>query len=179
MRFISIDSSLRNTGIALGSINKEGNVHIHDIHLHSTEKTKNKQVRASSDLIESCRSTHRFIEMFVFKYNPDFIFIETPSGSQSASGMKSYGATCQLIGALDPIPIEVTPNEVKMASVNKKTASKAEMIDWAYNKFSGLQWLKSGDRLLKKNEHLADAIAVAFAGIKTNEFQRVFKIASK
>lgn len=181
MKFISIDSSLANTGIAIGTINSKGEPEVGQIKLHTTEKSKNKQIRASSDTINRCRSTHKFIQSIIDIIQPDFIFMETPSGSQSAAGMKSYGATCQLIASLNPRPIEVTPNEVKMASVGKKTASKRDMIDWAHDKFPDLSWFinKSTKELQNKNEHMADAIAIIYAGIETDDFDRVFLITNK
>ena len=84
-----------------------------------------------------------------------------------------------LIASISPAPIQVTPHEVKMASVGKKTASKREMIDWAYEKFPDAGWLFHSGKLQNKNEHMADAIAIVYAGIQTNEFQRVFSIVSK
>ena len=181
MRFISIDSSLANTGIALGEIKGYLEVNVEVIGLHETKKTTNKQVRASSDTISRGRSTFQFIKHAIHVHKPDFIFVETPSGSQSSAGMKSYGMTCQLIASLNPKPIEVTPDEVKKASVGKKTASKQEMMDWAYEKYPGLNWdiNKSTGKLKNKNEHMADAIGIAYAGIKTDDFVRVYEIVNK
>lgn len=176
IKFISIDSSLANTGIAVGTIDSEKNIKVDSIHLHVTEKSKHKQVRASSDTIYRCRSTWNFITDIIKKENPSVIFMETPSGSQSSSGMKSYGATCQLIASLNPSPIEVTPTEVKVASVGNKTASKVDMINWAYNLYPGLNWLWHANKLQAKNEHMADAIAILYAGISTQEFERIIKI---
>lgn len=187
IKFLSIDSSLRNTGISWGSIN--GNeVHIEGILLHQTEKSKNKQVRASSDTIRSCRSTYTFLIGKIKEINPQVIFVETPSGSQSASGMKSYGATCQLIGSIYPPPVEVTPNEAKIASTGNKKATKAEIIKWAYDKYPNLDWVKSG-KILKSsvqvtgtlhlsgdNEHCADSIAVVHAGVNTDEFKQLMAL---
>jgi Holliday junction resolvasome RuvABC endonuclease subunit len=178
MKFISIDSSLANTGVAIGIIDSSKKITAVAVMLIETEKTKNKQVRASSDTIQRCRATYRFLRDLIDDYKPDFIFAETPSGSQSASGMKSYGATCQLIGTLSPSPIEVTPDEVKVASVNDKKASKEKIIEWAHSNYPNAGWIvnKSTGKLQNKNEHMADAVAVVYAGIKTDEFLRVFAI---
>ena len=181
MRFISIDSSLANTGIAFGEIKEVNNkkeVLVTKILLHTTEKGKNKQVRASSDAIIRGRSTHKAVQAAIDKWNPMFIFAETPSGSQSSAGMKSYGMTCQLIGSLDPKPVEVTPTEVKVASVGKKTASKAEMIEWAKSLYPDLGWFYYQGKLQAKNEHMADAIAIVYAGMETDDFTRVYDVLS-
>ena len=55
------------------------------------------------------------LQELINEHKPQVIFAETPSGSQTSSGMKSYGMTCQLIAVLKPEPIEVTPIEVKVA----------------------------------------------------------------
>lgn len=172
MRFLAVDSSLRNTGVAIGTIDGD-KVLVDKIILNTTEKTKNKQVRASSDTIDACRQNFQFLQKVIEEYQPQVIMAETPSGSQSSSGMKSYGATCQLIGSLSPSPIEVTPNEVKMASVGKKTASKKEMIEWAHRLYPDLEWYWYAGSLQNKNEHMADAVAIVFAGIQTRQFQQL------
>ena len=172
MKFLAVDSSLRNTGVAIGRI--EGDeVFVDKIILNTNEKTKNKQVRASSDTIDACRQNFQFLQKVIEEYKPQVIMAETPSGSQSSSGMKSYGATCQLIGSLTPAPIEVTPNEVKMASVGSKTASKKEMIEWAHRLYPDLEWYWHAGKLQNKNEHMADGIAIAFAAKKTRQFDQL------
>jgi len=178
MKFLSIDSSLSNTGIAVGTINTEGVIHVGHIYLHETEKTKHKQVRASSDTIARCKSTIQFISQILIDEDPVIIFVETPSGSQSANGMKSYGATCQLIATLTPDPVEVTPMETKLMSVGSKTASKQDIINWAYRAYPNLkdQWFYHNGKLQAKNEHMADAIAIAWAGVRTSEFKKLMKI---
>jgi Holliday junction resolvasome RuvABC endonuclease subunit len=172
MKFISIDSSLANTGVAIGRI-EQGEILVDEIHLLQTEKAKEKQVRASSDTISRCRKTFQFIHEIMSEHNPVVVFVETPSGSQNASGMKSYGSTCQLIASILPPPIEVTATEVKMASVGEKSASKESIINWAYKKYPNLKWFFNGEKLQNKNEHVADAIAIAYAAVKTNEFKRL------
>ena len=173
IKFLSIDSSLANTGIAVGTT--DGNkTDIEYIGLITTEKDKSKKIRASSDTISRCKKTYYTVHSIIDNYKPDVVFIETPSGSQNSSAMKSYGSTCMLIASIRPNPIQVTPNEVKEASVGKKTASKKEMIDWAYNLYPNVAWDKNKDGSLKnKNEHMADAIAITYAGIKTEDFGRV------
>ncbi len=175
MHFLSIDSSLAHTGIALGRI-INNKIHIDAIHLCETTKTKNKQIRASSDTIDRCRQTINFLREHIKTHQPKIIFIETPTGSQSAAGMKSYGATCQLIAAINPAPIQVTAMETKLATGGTKTASKRDIINWAFKLYPQLSWKYYKGQLQDKNEHMADAIAIAYAGIKLPEFQRLSTI---
>jgi Holliday junction resolvasome RuvABC endonuclease subunit len=175
MRFLAIDSSLANTGVAWGEYS-EGVFFNLFLGMTSTEKTKNKSVRASSDTIERCAKTCGFIDGILNVAKPDVIFVETPSGSQNSSAAKSYGIVCMLIATLSPSPIQVTPIEVKQATVGKKTASKQEMIDWAYAMHpEAIGWELRNGSPLKKMEHVSDAIAIAYAGILTDEFKRIEK----
>lgn len=173
MKFLAIDSSLRHTGIAVGFIDSNDNITVELIDLNNTEKSTNKQVRASSDTIDACRQNFKYLKKVIEEYKPQIIFAETPSGSQSSSGMKSYGATCQLLASLEPEIVEVTPHEVKMASVGKKTASKRDMIDWAYERHPGSQWTFFKGKIKNDNEHMADAICIVYAGIKTRTYSQL------
>jgi Holliday junction resolvasome RuvABC endonuclease subunit len=170
--FISIDPSLSNTALVRGTI-ESGKITILDSLLVETEKAKTKTVRASSDLIERCTTLHTTVNDYVNLWNPQVLFAETPSGSQSADGMKNYGVSCMLLGSLTLAPIQVTPQEVKMASVGDKKASKAQMIHWATENHPEVKWITTKGKPSPKNEHVADAIAVAYAAIKTAPFKQL------
>lgn len=175
MRIVTIDPSMRHTALVAFDLNVEtGVATVCDSITINTEKTTDKRVRASSDLIASCRDLHKGAMAFIQKHSPVLIFAETPSGSQSASGMKSYGISCFLLGTITPSPIEVTPIEVKKASVGEKTASKKEMIAWAFKKHPELDWKldRSGVPQATTEEHKADAVAVLYAGMKTADYSR-------
>ena len=169
MRIVSIDPSLRNTALVYSELT-DGVVKVIDSVTIETEKSKLKQVRASSDLIHRCDVLHRHVNKFLEKHSPEIIFVETPSGSQSASGMKNYGVSCYMIATLTPRAIEVTPTEVKKATVGTKTASKHEMIAWAFEKHPEAPWTLRNDFPLAKQEHMADAIAIIYAGMITPAF---------
>lgn len=177
MRVIAIDPSLRNTALVCFNYDTStGKFSYVDSVTVNTEKAdKKKKIRASSDLIQSCRELYEGVHSFVEKHSPQVIIAETPSGSQSASGMKSYGVSCFLLGTLSPNPIEVTPIETKVATVGKKTASKKEMIEWAFERHPEVQWKLAKDGLpqVTTEEHLADAIAVAYTGVRTPDFIRL------
>ncbi len=169
MKIVSIDPSLRNTALVYSELT-DGVVKVIDSVTIETEKSKLKQVRASSDLIHRCDVLHRYVNKFLEKHSPEIIFVETPSGSQSASGMKNYGVSCYLIATLTPRAIEVTPTEVKKATVGTKTASKNEMIAWAFEKHPEAPWILRNEFPLAKQEHMADAIAIIYAGMVTPAF---------
>lgn len=174
--FVSIDSSLRNTGLVAGETDGI-NILITSSKLIRTKKDNSKKIRASSDTISRCKKTFEELDKFIKYNNPMVIFAETPSGSQNSSAMKSYGATCQLLATLYPSPIQITPIEAKIACLNNKKASKIEIIKWAYNLNPHLDWLKDKKgKLMLHNEHIADAIAIAYAGINRDQFTTMLSV---
>lgn len=151
---------------------------IRDMHLIKTEKQAGKGYRVSSDNLRRARE----ISTALKQYYPDnyLIFSEIPQGSQSAKACTALGIAVGIV-ASGPLPIvEVTAFEVKKEAVGKKTASKKEMIDWATNLHPEASWLtkkQKGDiSFINDNEHLADAVGVIHAGIKTAQFQQVLSM---
>lgn len=176
IRIMSIDSSLANTGVAIGYY-FNGEIEITSIDLTETVKDKSKMIRASSDTIIRCRQTYNFVMNIYNEFQPQIVFAETPSGSQNSSAMKSYGATCQLIATFPIPPIEVNPREVKLLSVGNDKATKKEMIEWASKLYPNLKWDRNKNGSLKnKNEHMADAIAIAISGIQTPQFKQLISL---
>lgn len=173
IKFVSFDPSLRNTGVCYGTIDENNNIYVKNTILLSTESEKNKRVRVSTDTINRSREIYKFLQQIIEEWKPNITFVETPSGSQNASSMKSYGVICALISTISPAPIEVTPTEVKQAFIGSKTASKQQIIDKAVELYPEAGWLKIKGRILKKNEHCADAVAIVFAGVKTVQFKQI------
>ena len=179
MRFISMDPSLRNTAIVWGDI-VDGKVIPQDYKISITSKDDSKKIRVSSDTISRVRKTLSLIAEIIAEVKPTICFAESPSGSKSSSAMMSYGVSCCFIAAMTPPAIEVTPTELKMGSVGTKTASKTEMIEWAVNTYPDFPFEKkpSGEVVVGRMEHVADAIACAAAGIKTPLFKQIEKYAT-
>lgn len=178
---LGCDPSLSNFGFVQAKINTETNEIIPiSLELVETAPGKSKTVRKNSDDLDRCKLlTAGLIENS--KGNA-VCFTEMPVGSQSARAMASYGACMGVLSAC-PIPIiQLTPTQVKVASVGSKTASKEDMIEWAYNLYPHLNWVKGTVKsknvgnLANKNEHLADAIATLHAGVKSEDFRSVVSI---
>jgi Holliday junction resolvasome RuvABC endonuclease subunit len=181
IRIGGLDGSLRNFGIAkLDYETDTGELELVGLKLIETEKTKAKQVRASSDTYERARTLAT--EADAYLEDCDIIFAEIPFGGKSYDAVLGFGIVIGVYGALSlktPL-IEVAPAETKKAAVGTRTASKEEMIAWAFEKFPDGPWLrhaKNGKGYSKgdptnANEHLADGCGVAFAGIKTPAFRQ-------
>ena len=193
IKFAALDPSMSNLGIALGTYylgevapNLGGGTTITDgyevtgIQLIQTFPSKEKKVRKSALDYERCRQLYIGMAAVLNDWMPTICFAEMPTGSQSASGMKSYGISLMLLGTIGVPVIQVTPAEVKVAAVMSKNASKDTMIKWAMEKWPDLPWLKrtiKGEtKRLNKNEHMADACAAVEAGVRTDQWNQLVSV---
>lgn len=173
IRVVSIDAAFSNMGFAYARIDIDSlEIEVQGLRLVSTEAQDRKEVRKSSDdlrrgkelhtaLVEACRGA-------------SFAIAEVPTGSQSANACWSLGIAVGVLAGC-PIPlIQVSPIEVKLASVGKKTATKPEMIAWAISKYPDAPWkmVKRKGAMVptNDNEHLADAVAGLHAAVKSQQF---------
>lgn len=179
IRVIGLDPSATNTGIARARVLLPSlEIRIDDIRLVKTESETGKTVRKNSDDLRRAQIILGAFEEAVSEFNPSFFISEIPVGSQNARAAWLLGMTLGCIAGLKVLGmplIQVQPNDTKMASVGKKTASKPEIIDWAFEKYPDLDWIRHGSskhpaKLTAANEHLADAIAVIHAGVRSAEF---------
>jgi hypothetical protein len=170
-----LDGSLRNFGVAIAWLDPETlDMEIKDLILIKTEKSKNKKVRASSDNLARAQTLYRGVTQAIRGCTT--AFMEVPSGGQSYDAVLGFGIVTGIYAGLDPVPVcEVSPAETKMAAVGTKTASKQEMIQWAFEKFPNAPWrtTKRNGEIVPTldNEHLADAVACICAGIQTPAFR--------
>jgi len=170
-----LDGSLRNFGIVKGHYDTDNQTFIVTaMHLVQTEKSKNKQVRASSDNLARAQQIATNLQDLL--RDTAVVFLEVPSGGQSYAAVLGFGITIGLYASLTVPVVEVSPSETKLAAVGTKTASKQEMIEWATEQFPDADWRKrklKGEMVLTNdNEHLADSVAIIHAGIRTPSFQQ-------
>ena len=176
IRAASFDPSMRAFGIARVIIKLDTmQIGVENLVLLTTEKRANKIVRQHSDDLRRAQELQRGMIANCDKCS--IAFAEIPTGAQSARAMYAFGLAVGVMASC-PIPlIQVQPFETKLATVGTKTASKEEMIEWATGAYPNAPWLRLGGkadgRILNDNEHLADAIAVSHAGIRTDEFKRL------
>lgn len=178
-----LDGSLRNFGIALMWLDIDTlELSVHDLILIKTEKSKDKQVRRSSDYLTAALALKNGCHAAMKGVTT--AFYEVPSGGQDYNAVMGFGIVIGTYAGL-PVPgAEVSPGETKLAAVGTKTASKEEMIEWAFEKYPNAPWRlyeKNGKNFKKgepklDNEHLADAVAIVEAGIKTPSFQQTLAI---
>jgi hypothetical protein len=173
-----MDGSFANFGVARMILDLGSNqLLVDDLNLTKTEKSKAKTVRVSSDNFR--RSQEIYQDALPFLNGCVACFAEIPFGGKSYDAVLGFGITIGIYAALSHVCplIEVSPIETKKATVGTRTASKQEMIDWAFETYPNAPWLltKRGGKMVPvlANEHLADACAIVHAGIRTPAFQQV------
>jgi Holliday junction resolvasome RuvABC endonuclease subunit len=182
IKILGIDPSMRNTGLALAEVDiATGGWRCIDLLLVQTKPGEaGKKVRKSSEDLSSGQALYRGVTAFIDKHSPAFAVAEVPTGTQSARGSFSNGLCCGLLASL-PVPlIEVSPTEVKVASVGHKAACKEEMIEWAVAREPEAPWLKRKSKgelvVMATNEHLADALGAIAAGLATQQFRQAMAL---
>jgi Holliday junction resolvasome RuvABC endonuclease subunit len=176
IKVLGIDPAMSNFGLVLADLDPITGkiVGTPQVRLISTKGTKDKKtIRKSSDDLRRARDlylpTTEWVEL------ADLVCSEMPLGSQNSSAMKSVGMCLGLLASIQKPLIQVMPDEVKLASVGNKTASKADMIQWAVGQYPDVAWLtrnnKKGAPITLANEHIADAFGVIHAAAKTDNFK--------
>jgi hypothetical protein len=172
---LSCDPSFTAWGMAKMLLDTDSlELELQELILTETEKAKGKTVRVTSDDLVRSRKLHDAFQEAALGVNA--IFSEVPSGAQDAKSSRAFGIVVGILCSA-PVPItQVMPLETKEATGLGKSATKPDIIKWAVAKYPHPTWLrargKADGNLIAKNEHLADAIAVAEAGVLTDEFRR-------
>lgn len=175
IKAIAIDPAFANMGLARVSIDTQSSkVACDDLKLIRTEQLDLKVVRKSSSDLSRARVLSQALTEWC--YGSTIAFAEIPSGAQSAAAAKGLGIAVGVIAGC-PLPlIEVSPTEVKRLFGEKGPVSKAQIITWAMKTWPQAPWLKHKGKVTLANEHLADALAIVMAGMKTQEFQRLMAL---
>ena len=173
-----MDPSMNHWGMCKGYLDlADGTLDVVSFKLIEPEVTTAKVVRKNSKDID--RSTYLYKEVREYIQGSDLLFAEVPVGSQSSRAQTGYGICVAILGSLIANTysiIQVDPSSNKIALVGKKTASKSEMIKAAIDFYPNAPWLRSGTRIINKNEHLADAIGAIHAGVQTPEFNNYLAV---
>lgn len=208
IRAIAIDAAFANMGLARVLVHPGAAIECQDLRLISTTKESNKkQVRVSSDDLRRVMELGSALDRFIWDAQLAFVEVPSGAmDARAARGLGMATGVLAVLGVRNVPIIEVSPMEVKIAvSGNRKTkASKADIIEWAAARWPEAPWLRAardgsvttktkavraaggkgktvswrrGD-LLNDNEHLADALAIATAGINTPAFQQLMALSN-
>ena len=182
---MGMDPSFRNWGFAAGLYHLESRkLQMLRVLITQTAKTKVKNSRVSTDDLSRARLLAD--DAFQIAKEAQVVFVEVPTGSQSARAMCSYGVCVGILASLrsQGIPfIEVAPLDIKLATVGDKTATKEAIIARAVKKYPKLDWpskTRNGQISLTsgKCEHVADAIGAIEAGVRSEAFDQLMALKS-
>ena len=177
IQVVGFDPSTSNWGICRATVD----IHtldftVDDLRLVQTESEKNKGVRKDSDDLR--RAQEVWAGMLLACTGASIAISEIPfmnPGSYASANFNSGLVTGVLASCSIPL-IQVFPADVKFHATGSRHAAKEEMIEWAMNKYPSAPWLltkrKGAMVPTKANEHLADAVATIYAGLKTTQFQQ-------
>jgi Holliday junction resolvasome RuvABC endonuclease subunit len=177
--FASADPAFVNFGVARLYLDLDTlAITIDDLVLLKTENEAGKTVRKNSDDLRRAMVLREGFHAAVA--GCACCFAEIPTGAQSARAAMGFGIAIGVLASC-PVPIiQVQPFETKLATVGTKTASKEEMMEWAYERHPEAPWRtytrKGKIHRSNDNEHLADACAIAEAGIKTQQFRQLLAL---
>lgn len=162
-----VDISLTNLGMVKGKLDlSEGFFDDITIDLVTTKPSKNKTVVKRIDDVDRMRQL--YLGFTEFMADVDAIFIELPTGSQTANAAKSYAISCYTLATTDKPFILVDPKYLKKHSAGQ-SATKDQMIAWARKNYPDIPIPKAK----AKAEHIADAFGAIHAGITLNEFKLI------
>lgn len=175
---LGMDPSLRNWGLASAELDLiTGELSTPSLSLVQPKDLEGKQVRQNSSDLHLAEQLSSGV--FPLAQSAKVIFVECPTGSQSARAMASYGVCIGILGALrvTGVPlIEVTATESKLVLTGLREANKRQMIDAAHKCYPEANWFIKKGKLLDKCEHVADAIAAIHAGVRTSSFKNLMRL---
>ena len=182
LRVLGMDPSLNNWGLAAGTYDMASRqLEVFELLVTQPDIPEGKQVRNNSKDLARAEQLALAVREIHQGCTPHVTFVEVPIGSQSARAMASYGVCVGVLGGLRATGYpfyEVTPSEVKRVATGRTTATKREMIQWAYDQHPSAPWpfqTKKGVTTIieSKAEHMADAVAAIHAGVQLPQFRQL------
>lgn len=181
IRVVGFDPSTTSFGVCRAMVDTETlEVTGVELQLHKTENEAKKGVIKTSDDIRRAREIVEAARAAIT--DAAIVISEIPLGTASLhnNAILNSGVMIGILASIDAPIIQVQPADVKIAAVGHRHACKEEMIDWAIGKHPEAPWLmrKLKGKLypIKDNEHLADALAVIYAGMRTQQFKQALNL---
>lgn len=173
---LGMDPAMAHWGYAKGTLNlKTMAVTIDKVWTVKTEKgSTKKKIKVSADDLDRARTLADALEDALD--GVQIVFAEIPHGSQSATGAKSRAMCLGLLAHCKVPLVQLSEQEVKLATTGKKNATKAESIAWAFKKHPDTSWKLRNGYPQATEEHNADAIAAIYAGMKDDQFRGALSI---
>lgn len=176
---VSFDPSQSNFGIVEAAINVDTlEIDVRDMRIISTRSEASKGVIKVSDnlrrAVEINNAMQKACKGKAIAIAEIPLMITTMNPQIASLANYNAGMMVGVLSAIQIPLIQVFPKDVKMAGPGIKDACKEEMIEWAMEKHPDAPWItrKFKGKIVPTavNEHIADALAAIYAGIKTTQF---------
>jgi Holliday junction resolvasome RuvABC endonuclease subunit len=135
---------------------------------------KKKRIRKTDDDLRRISEINKALLSVIREHDVRYIVSEIPHGSQTASGAVMVGTVrgiIQTISDVLEIPLETySEQEAKKCVLNKKSATKTEMID-AIKKLYNVPFTK----VKYYNEAVADAMAIHYTATQLSQTLKMLK----
>lgn len=161
---ISIDASLNNIGLTVWREDEIVSAKL----LRHNEKHSKKEKKGDIR-IARIKENFEFVKEALDKYQPQIVYIESPTGSQDSSAMISYTFELALIAYIQTLSYKVctvTPMQAKKSLTGNKNADKKEVMAAVREKYPYAPFPEnSKGEWYAYCEHLCDSVAIYLAGI--------------
>jgi hypothetical protein len=184
IKVLGVDGSMSNFGMARCEIDTETfAIEVLDLTLAQVlSETSKTVVKTADNYRRACDIRAAFLaccaDVALVMAEIPLMITPHPKMPPGAASLANHNSGL-VIGVLagSPVPlIPVMPDDVKIAALNARRASKEEMIEWAMAKYPNAPWrmrkLHGKMVPVADNEHLADAVAVVHAGVRTAQFMQ-------
>lgn len=171
MRVLGIDPSLRNFGIVYAEVQGSTLCDVGFFQISSEmQKITPKYEGTFKRYLDLSRLLNQFCKEYLSATVVDKVYMEISTGSQDIRAAQAM-AISTYVGAqiVQKVGLEydlVTPRMLKKYLLQNSTAEKKDIINYLSTRFPDLPWFRKGGKVLLKNEHLADALAVLLWGLE-------------
>lgn len=175
MMILGMDPSMSNWGFSLCELDLATmKIRVEELLRVKTIPSKIKGVRKNCDDLDRARVLQEGLGGMLPKAN--LVCVEMPHGSQSADAMKSYGMCLGLLAGVQMPLIQMNERDLKEATVGSHKCTKREMIEWIAERHPEADWPLHRGKIANTAEHMADATAAIYAGLKTQDFKNAMVI---
>ena len=171
LRILTNDPSLTGWGWAV--LDEHGKVFESGC-IKTEPQSKKQRIRVGDDRTRRVTEINTVLLTMIRKWGVNYILSELPHGSQSAVSAIMIGITTgitQTIADAFNIPIEwYSEQDSKKLVLNKKSATKDEMLEIIKQLYPDVQWSKAG----YINQAIADALAIHYCASKNSSILKFY-----
>lgn len=165
MIVIGVDPSLCNVGLAVMELRPVGERVLQTRVFRTEPSPKKRKLLVAEDNARRVSELVGGLDDAITQHRPVALVIESPAGSQHAKSASALGMAFALVVAVAKVRrlplVQVTVNDVKLATCGRRDASKEEVIRAMEERYPGIVWPEPRGVI----EHAADAVGAVVAAL--------------